>query len=92
MFVEQGRYQEAERYFKKAVEMAKLGFGEQEAHVASSLNNLAEFYRIRRQYDLAEPLYQQVILVGGLRDDPSQRWAPGIGRWRRMQASGGKFC
>lgn len=62
----QGRHQEAECYFKKAVEMARQGFGEGDAHVASSLNNLAEFYRIRRQYELAEPLYQQASNVASL--------------------------
>lgn len=44
----------------QAVEMAREGFGEDDPHMASACNNLAEFYRIRRQYDAAEPLYRQV--------------------------------
>ena len=39
--------------------MAREGFGEDDPHMASACNNLAEFYRIRRQYDEAEPLYKQ---------------------------------
>lgn len=31
--------------------------------MASACNNLAEFYRLRRQFDLAEPLYKQVWLA-----------------------------
>lgn len=46
------------------------GFGEDDPHVASACNNLAEFYRLRRQFDLAEPLYQQ---VGG----PCSAWPRG---------------
>lgn len=61
--VQQGRHGEAERYFKKAVEMAREGFGEDDPHMASACNNLAEFYRIRRQYDAAEPLYRQALEV-----------------------------
>lgn len=48
----------------QAVEMAREGFGEDDPHMASACNNLAEFYRIRRQYDAAEPLYRQVWLLG----------------------------
>lgn len=47
----------------QAVEMAREGFGEDDPHMASACNNLAEFYRIRRQYDAAEPLYRQVRLL-----------------------------
>lgn len=50
----------------QAVEMAREGFGADDPHVASACNNLAEFYRLRRRYDEAEPLYQQVPGAGWL--------------------------
>lgn len=50
---------------EQAVEMAREGFGEDDPHMASACNNLAEFYRIRRQYDQAEPLYRQVSSRSG---------------------------
>lgn len=36
----QGRMREAERYLSRALEEARLGFGEKDAHVASACNNL----------------------------------------------------
>jgi hypothetical protein len=43
----------------QALELAAQGFGPNDPHVASAANNLAEFYRLRRRYDEAEPLYKQ---------------------------------
>ena len=58
----QGRTNEAEGYFKRALQEAKKGFGEADAHVAAACNNLAEFYRVTRQPEKAEPLYLEVSL------------------------------
>lgn len=44
----------------QALECAREGFGADDPHMASACNNLAEFYRLRRQYEAAEPLYRQV--------------------------------
>jgi hypothetical protein len=38
--VPQGRLDEAEKYFGRALEEAKKGFGDRDPHVASSCNNL----------------------------------------------------
>eukprot|EP00850_Spirogloea_muscicola_P010554 SM000062S19940 [mRNA] locus=s62:513530:518568:- [translate_table: standard] len=57
----QGRWTEAEKYFAGAIEEAKLGFGDKDPHVASSYNNLAELYRLRREYKQAEPLYLEAV-------------------------------
>eukprot|EP00850_Spirogloea_muscicola_P005090 SM000023S07546 [mRNA] locus=s23:6146:11274:- [translate_table: standard] len=57
----QGRLTEAEKYFAGAIEEAKLGFGDKDPHVASSYNNLAELYRLRREYKQAEPLYLEAV-------------------------------
>ena len=58
--VQQGRHAEAEAYLRRAVEAARQGFGDDDPHMASACNNLAEFYRLRRRYEEAEPLYKQV--------------------------------
>jgi tetratricopeptide (TPR) repeat protein len=57
--VQQGRHAEAEAYLRRAVEAARQGFGDDDPHMASACNNLAEFYRLRRRYEEAEPLYKQ---------------------------------
>ncbi|XP_031492826.1 uncharacterized protein LOC116259245 isoform X2 [Nymphaea colorata] len=56
-----GKLDEAEKYFLLALQEAKEGFGESDAHVASACNNLAEFYRIRKAYEKAEPLYLESV-------------------------------
>ncbi|XP_024538338.1 nephrocystin-3 [Selaginella moellendorffii] len=57
----QGRLDEAEKYLVKAIDHAKKGFGEEDAHVATSFNNLAELYRLKKEYKKAEPLYLDAI-------------------------------
>ncbi|KAG0576801.1 hypothetical protein KC19_5G108700 [Ceratodon purpureus] len=57
----QGRLDEAEKYFVRALEEAKEGFGERDPHVASSCNNLAELYRMKREYAKAEPLFLESV-------------------------------
>ncbi|KAM0881500.1 hypothetical protein ACQ4PT_032922 [Festuca glaucescens] len=54
---------EAEKLFKAALQEAKEGFGLRDPHVASALNNLAEFYRLRKEYEKAEPLYMEAIEI-----------------------------
>lgn len=51
---------EAEKYLKRALEEAKEGFGEDDPHVAGACNNLAELYRLKRDFPEAEVLYQEV--------------------------------
>ncbi|KAG0497590.1 hypothetical protein HPP92_002281, partial [Vanilla planifolia] len=58
-----GELDEAEKYFQSALQEAKEGFGPRDPHVASSCNNLAEIYRIRKAFDKAEPLYLQAINI-----------------------------
>ncbi|KAK7290215.1 hypothetical protein RIF29_04480 [Crotalaria pallida] len=62
-FFLQGKLDEAEKLFLSAVQEAKEGFGERDAHVASACNNLAELYRVKRAFDKAEPLYLEAINI-----------------------------
>ncbi|XP_039114625.1 uncharacterized protein LOC120249973 isoform X2 [Dioscorea cayenensis subsp. rotundata] len=58
-----GKLDEAEKYFLAALEEAKEGFGTRDPHVASSCNNLAELYRVRKAFEKAEPLYLEAINI-----------------------------
>jgi len=62
-FFLKGKLDEAEKLFKAALQEAKEGFGLRDPHVASALNNLAEFYRLRKEYEKAEPLYMEAIEI-----------------------------
>jgi tetratricopeptide (TPR) repeat protein len=61
--VRQGRRDEAEAYFVRALEAARRGFGPRDPHVASACQNLAELYRLQRRYDEAAPLYESALAV-----------------------------
>lgn len=58
--MQQGEYRRAERYFRMALAEAREGFGPNDPHVAAACQNLAELYRVQRQYEQARPLYEQV--------------------------------
>src|SRR5689334_12043659 len=53
-----GRYQEALPIAERALSLAEQTFGPTHLNVASSLNNLAEIYRLLNRPEQAEPLYQ----------------------------------
>ncbi|KAK9105887.1 hypothetical protein Scep_022731 [Stephania cephalantha] len=59
----QGKLMEAENYFLLALEEAKEGFGPRDPHVASACNNLAELYRVKKEFVKAEPLYLDAINI-----------------------------
>ena len=56
-------YKEAEVFLLKALAAAEAGWGKQDPHFASACNNLAELYRITRQFDKAAPLYEQAVSI-----------------------------
>ncbi|XP_047967225.1 kinesin light chain 3 [Salvia hispanica] len=58
-----GNIPQAERFFLSALQEAKQGFGERDPHVASACNNLAELYRVSKDFDKAEPLYVEAINI-----------------------------
>ncbi|XP_050880080.1 uncharacterized protein LOC127083788 isoform X3 [Lathyrus oleraceus] len=62
-FFLEGKFDDAERLFLAAIQEAKEGFGEQDPHVASACNNLAEMYRVKKAFDKAEPLYLEAIKI-----------------------------
>lgn len=61
--VRQHSYQEAQGFLCKALHHAEKGFGETDPHVASAKQNLAELYRLMKQFDKAAPLYEDAIEI-----------------------------
>ncbi|CAH8366292.1 unnamed protein product [Eruca vesicaria subsp. sativa] len=59
----QGKLEPAERLFGSAIQEAKEGFGEKDPHVASACNNLAELYRVKKEFHKAEPLYLEAVSI-----------------------------
>ncbi len=59
---QQGRYTDAERSFQAAVKEAEA-LGPQDPRLATSLNNLAELYRLQGKYAEAEPLNKRALAI-----------------------------
>ena len=60
--LQEGRYAEAEQHWTAALKEAEK-FGGQDPRLATSLNNLAELYRVQGQYAEAEPLYRRALAI-----------------------------
>src|SRR5271155_694106 len=61
--IEQGKYQEAIPIGQRAVKLAKSFRGPEHPATATSLNNLAELYRVMGDYAKAEPLGQEALRI-----------------------------
>ncbi len=59
----QGRYGEAERFARKAVELGKREFGPDHPNTGAFLNNLAVLYQAQGRYAEAEPLYKRALAI-----------------------------
>ena len=59
---QEGRYAAAEQHLTAALKQAEK-FGEQDARLATSLNNLAELYHAQGKYAGAEPLYHRSLAI-----------------------------
>ncbi len=60
---QQGKYSDAEKVTKEALEVAKRTFGSDHPDVATTLNNLALLYRSQGKYAEAEPLYKRALVI-----------------------------
>ena len=56
-------FQGAEKFLVRALDHAVKGFGAQDPHVASAKQNLAELYRLTKEYDKAAPLYDDAVAI-----------------------------
>jgi len=57
----QSKHSQATPYFKRLVEINKVGFGPDHPNVAAHLNNLAGNYRAQGKLTEAEPLYKRSL-------------------------------
>lgn len=61
LFVVQGKYEEVERYYQRALEIYESKLGPDDPNVAKTKNNLASCYLKQGKYKEAEILYKQVL-------------------------------
>ncbi len=59
----QGKFDEAEENYKRAVGILENSVGAQHPNLATVLNNLAVLYRKQRKFDEAESLYRRVLNI-----------------------------
>jgi tetratricopeptide (TPR) repeat protein len=59
----QGRYNEAEPLYVRALALWERGLGPDHPHTIASLRNLAELYHMQGRYGEAEPLYQRALAI-----------------------------
>ena len=57
----QGRYAEAERFARKALELGRKEFGPDHPHTGAFLNNLALLHQAQGRYGEAEPLQKRAL-------------------------------
>ena len=61
--VQEKKLDEARRYLERALVEAKKGFGEDDAHVAAALNNLAELNRIESKWSESERFFSESLEI-----------------------------
>lgn len=57
----QGKYEEVERYYQRALEIYEQRLGPDDPNVAKTKNNLASCYLKQGKYKEAEVLYKQIL-------------------------------
>ncbi len=65
IYYAQGKYEQAEPLFLRAIEIVEKAFGKDHPQFATHLNNLAELYRAQGKYEQAEPLFLRAIEIDG---------------------------
>ena len=60
---EKGRYGEAERFARKALELSQREFGPDHPTTATFLNNLAALHQVQGRYAEAEPLHKRALAI-----------------------------
>jgi len=61
--VQEGKLKEARKYLERALVEAKRGFGEDDAHVAAALNNLAELHRIESRWEESQRMFDEALQI-----------------------------
>ena len=58
-----GKFSQAEAPSKRSLAIWEKALGPEHPYVATSLNNLAELYRLQGKYTEAEPLYKRALAI-----------------------------
>ena len=61
LFKELKRFDEAERYYIRALSIYRRIYSGDHIHTANVLNNLGDIYKLQRKYDNAEKYYKQAL-------------------------------
>ena len=59
----QGKYEEAEPLYRRALKIYEKALGPDHPSVATTLNNLATLYKSQGKYEEAEPLYRRALKI-----------------------------
>jgi tetratricopeptide (TPR) repeat protein len=62
LYSDQGRYADAEPFYKRSLAIAEKALGPDDPDVAAFLNHLADLYHNQGRYAEAEPLYKRSSL------------------------------
>jgi tetratricopeptide (TPR) repeat protein len=63
IYDETKRFDQGEKYYKRALAIRERAFGKSSDDVATTLNNLANLYKDRGSYAQAEPLYNRAVQI-----------------------------
>lgn len=55
------KFDEAEGFLRRALQEARVGFGEKDGHVAAAKQNLAELHRLQNRPEEAEKMYREAL-------------------------------
>jgi len=59
-----GVYPAAQKHFERALQLRRSTLGEKNVDTLTTMENLADVYRLEGKYSLAEPLYTKAIEIG----------------------------
>ena len=63
LYKTQGKYEEAESFYKRSLSIDEKALGAEHPDVATDLNNLALLYKIQGRFAEAEPLLKRSIAI-----------------------------
>src|SRR5205085_2146782 len=63
LYDNQGKYEQAEPLFQRALAVSEQALGPNHPSTAQSLNNLALLYDSQGKYEQAEPLFQRALTI-----------------------------
>jgi tetratricopeptide (TPR) repeat protein len=92
LYVQRGRYADAEPLYKRAIDAWGHAGTSQEPSLASALGNLGDLYRQTGRYSEAEPLYKRALQIREAANSPNDpRIAASVGKLGELYRMEGRF-